>query len=65
MSGWIYISEHRSGTTVKVGETRVSSEFGEVVIVERGWIMEKRNILIIAFVLLLIGVLFRELGISL
>ena len=47
------------------GETRVSLEFGEVVIVERGWVMEKRNILIIAFVLLLIGVLFRELGISL
>ena len=64
MSEWIYISEHRSGTTVKVGETRFSPEFGEVVIVERGWIMEKRNILIIAFILLLIGVLFRELGIS-
>ena len=46
------------------GETRVSSDFGEVVIVERGWVMEKRNILILAFALLLIGVLFRELGIS-
>ena len=38
--------------------------FGDLVSVERSRVMEKRNILIIAFVLLLIGVLFRELGFS-
>ena len=26
MSAWIYILEHKSGTTVKVGETRVSPD---------------------------------------